>query len=68
MTIIGRPVYPDELLHHQVKGGKWGVRRWQYPDGSLTPEGRIHYGVGPAREKRPDYANEAIDDLEVMME
>lgn len=68
MTRIGRPVYPDELMHHQVKGGKWGVRRWQYPDGSLTPEGRIHYGVGPAREKRPDYANEAIDDLEGMMD
>lgn len=32
MTRIGRPVYPDELMHHQVKGGKWGVRRWQYPD------------------------------------
>jgi hypothetical protein len=54
MTIIGKPVYSDELLHYQVKGAKWGVRRWQYPDGSLTPEGRIHYGIGPARDKDPD--------------
>ena len=49
-----RPVYSDELLHYQVKGAKWGVRRWQNPDGSLTPEGRIHYGIGPARDKDPD--------------
>lgn len=25
---------------------KWGVRRYQNKDGSLTPEGRIHYGQG----------------------
>lgn len=49
-----RPVYSDELLHYQVKGAKWGVRRWQNLDGSLTPEGRIHYGIGPARDKDPD--------------
>lgn len=37
---------PDELAHHGVKGQEWGVRRYQYEDMSLTPEGRIHYGVG----------------------
>lgn len=30
----------SELYHHGVKGMKWGVRRYQNPDGSLTPEGR----------------------------
>lgn len=25
---------------------KWGERRWQNEDGSLTPEGRVHYGYG----------------------
>lgn len=54
---IGRPVYSDELLHYQVKGAKWGVRRWQYPDGSLTPEGRVHYGIGPARKIPYDERN-----------
>ena len=34
----------DELYHHGVKGQKWGVRRYQNPDGSLTPEGQKHYG------------------------
>lgn len=31
---------PSELYHHGVKGQKWGIRRYQNPDGSLTPEGR----------------------------
>ena len=31
---------PYELCHHGIKGQKWGVRRYQYADGSLTPEGR----------------------------
>lgn len=35
-----------ELKHHGVYGQKWYVRRWQNADGSLTPAGRLHYGVG----------------------
>lgn len=29
-----------ELYHHGVKGQKWGVRRYQNADGSLTPAGK----------------------------
>lgn len=32
--------YESELYHHGVKGQKWGRRRWQNPDGTLTPAGR----------------------------
>lgn len=41
--------YSDELYHHGVPGQKHGVRKYQNEDGSLTPLGRIHYGVGQAR-------------------
>ena len=39
------------LSHEGVKGMRWGERRYQYKDGSLTPEGRRHYGYGEERNK-----------------
>jgi len=39
----------SELYHFGIKGMHHGKRRWQNPDGSLTPEGRIHYGYGEGR-------------------
>ena len=32
-----------ELYHHGIKGQKWGVRRFQNKDGSLTPAGKKRY-------------------------
>lgn len=34
---------PSELYHHGVKGQRWGVRRYQNKDGSLTLSGKKRY-------------------------
>lgn len=35
----------EYLSHHGIKGQKWGLRRYQNQDGSLTAEGRRHRGL-----------------------
>lgn len=45
----------DVLQHYGIRGMKWGVRRFQQKDGSLTSQGRKRYGGedGPERKKLP---------------
>lgn len=35
--------HTNELFHWGIKGMKWGVRRYQNKDGSLTPDGKKRY-------------------------
>ena len=43
VTPNGNFVSGDELCHAGIKGMKWGIRRYQNKDGSLTPAGRKRY-------------------------
>lgn len=39
----------DVLIHYGIKGQKWGIRRYQNKDGSLTTAGIRRYGVENSR-------------------
>lgn len=52
-TYVGADDYSLSLQHHGIKGQKWGVRRFQNPDGSYTDAGRKRRGLtGEPRERR----------------
>ena len=44
--------HSDYLAHHGIKNQKWGQRRFQNYDGSLTSEGRRRYGIGESNQSR----------------
>jgi hypothetical protein len=41
--LVKRLPEDSELYHYGIKGQKWGVRRYQNPDGTLTDSGKNHY-------------------------
>lgn len=56
-----RGAYPNELYHYGVEGMRWGVRRYQNPDGSLTAAGRRRYAIDEARSNLRSAKRESKD-------
>ena len=44
-----------ELYHHGILGMHWGIRRYQNPDGTLTPAGRRHLEKKDAKWAKKNY-------------
>lgn len=45
------------LVHHGIEGQKWGIRRYQNPDGSLTAEGKARYKEAKKQGTKDYYKN-----------
>lgn len=50
------------LAHFGIKGQKWGIRRYQNEDGSLTEEGRQRYLSNLTPEQRRAYNSLTVRD------
>lgn len=51
-----------ELYHWGVKGMKWGVRRYQNKDGSLTPAGKRRVKADGTFKSNKEYKKEILDE------
>ena len=50
--------YNNYIYHHGIKGQRWGIRRFQNKDGSLTPRGRKRYSDESGDNKQKDIDDE----------
>jgi hypothetical protein len=55
--LANNPYRSSDIYHHGIKGQRWGIRRFQNPDGTLTEEGKRRYSQNPGYIYRDKYGN-----------
>ena len=58
----------NAIYHHGVKGQKWGQRRYQNEDGSLTPQGMARYRKYRDAYMRAGYSKKVASELAMRRE
>lgn len=56
--------YSGELYHHGIKGMKWGIRRFERKDGTLTAAGKKRYNDSDSEKKAPKEKSKRQQTLE----
>lgn len=59
--------YTNYLYHHGIKGQKWGVRRFQNEDGSVTAAGAKRYNDGGPSNKKQATNNSKPNDISALL-
>lgn len=61
MTIYSTPYTSNELYHHGIKGQKWGVRRFQNKNGTLTSAGKTRSSSSVVAKRDPIKTQERLE-------
>lgn len=56
------------MCHHGIKGQRWGIRRFQNEDGTLTSKGKVRYYDGKTGEKTDTHMNISMPDKKAVNE
>ena len=57
MDYLDKPDPQTFIAHHGIKGQKWGVRRFQNADGSLTKAGKERYNEQNSSDSSDNHEN-----------
>ena len=59
--LIESDKYKKEINHSGIKGQKWGVRRYQNPDGTLTDAGKARYNADGSKKRTETMTNDELE-------